>query len=275
MKTFALALGAGGARGLAHIAVIEALDEMGVKPVAIAGSSIGAVIGAGYAAGMSGHAMRHHVIALAHNRAEVMRRLMAARAGTLADFLAAHSRPRWWTPRSSARSFWPSGAGDFAALKIPLTVMATDLHAARPLSQGRAQARGRGLDRAAGPGAAGGDRRARADRRRRHQPAAVRQLARPGRRRRRGRCVRPADRRARRRADPWESLFATISVMSHTIVSHKLERRARPRAAAEHRHLPHARFLPGERHPARGRADQGRREREAGRPALKLTHRRA
>jgi len=29
MKTFALALGSGGARGLAHIAVIEALDELG------------------------------------------------------------------------------------------------------------------------------------------------------------------------------------------------------------------------------------------------------
>ena len=35
-KTFALALGGGGARGLAHIAVLEALDDMGRKPVAIA-----------------------------------------------------------------------------------------------------------------------------------------------------------------------------------------------------------------------------------------------
>jgi NTE family protein len=53
MKTFALALGGGGARGLAHIAVVEALDEMGVKPVAIAGTSIGALIGASYAAGIA------------------------------------------------------------------------------------------------------------------------------------------------------------------------------------------------------------------------------
>ena len=53
MKTFALALGSGGARGLAHIAVLEALDEMGVKPAAIAGTSIGALIGAAYAAGLS------------------------------------------------------------------------------------------------------------------------------------------------------------------------------------------------------------------------------
>ena len=54
MKSFALALGSGGARGLAHIAVIEALDEMGVKPTAIAGTSLGALIGAAYAAGMRG-----------------------------------------------------------------------------------------------------------------------------------------------------------------------------------------------------------------------------
>jgi predicted acylesterase/phospholipase RssA len=61
MKTFALALGAGGARGLAHIAVLEALDEIGVRPVAIAGSSIGALIGAAYAAGMTGKEIRRFV----------------------------------------------------------------------------------------------------------------------------------------------------------------------------------------------------------------------
>ena len=48
MKTFALALGGGGARGLAHIPVIEALDDLGVKPAAIAGTSIGALVGAAY-----------------------------------------------------------------------------------------------------------------------------------------------------------------------------------------------------------------------------------
>ncbi|HEY1543488.1 MAG TPA: patatin-like phospholipase family protein, partial [Xanthobacteraceae bacterium] len=52
MKTFALALGGGGARGLGHIAVFEALDEMGVKPTAIAGASIGALMGGAYAAGL-------------------------------------------------------------------------------------------------------------------------------------------------------------------------------------------------------------------------------
>jgi predicted acylesterase/phospholipase RssA len=70
-KTFALALGGGGARGLAHIVVIEALDEMGARPAAIAGTSIGALIGAAYAAGMSGKEIRRYVIGLAHNRGEV------------------------------------------------------------------------------------------------------------------------------------------------------------------------------------------------------------
>ena len=50
--TIAVAFGGGGARGLAHIHVIEALDELGIRPVAITGSSIGAIMGAGMAAGM-------------------------------------------------------------------------------------------------------------------------------------------------------------------------------------------------------------------------------
>ncbi len=84
-KNFALALGGGGARGLAHIAVLEALDEMGQKPVAIAGTSIGSLIGAAYASGMSGKEIRRFVIKLAHDRTEVLRRLIATRAGTFAN----------------------------------------------------------------------------------------------------------------------------------------------------------------------------------------------
>ncbi len=56
--TFGIAFGGGGARGLAHIHVIEALDELGIRPVAIAGSSIGAIMGAGMAAGLSGKDIR-------------------------------------------------------------------------------------------------------------------------------------------------------------------------------------------------------------------------
>ena len=46
-----LALGGGAARGWAHIGVIRALTEAGIKPDIIAGTSIGAVVGGCYAAG--------------------------------------------------------------------------------------------------------------------------------------------------------------------------------------------------------------------------------
>ena len=44
-----LALGSGSARGWAHIGVIQALGEMGIEPEIIAGTSIGAIVGAAYA----------------------------------------------------------------------------------------------------------------------------------------------------------------------------------------------------------------------------------
>jgi len=50
-KTVSLVLGSGGARGYAHIGVIEALEEQGYKIVSISGSSMGALVGGLYAAG--------------------------------------------------------------------------------------------------------------------------------------------------------------------------------------------------------------------------------
>ncbi len=47
----ALVLGSGGARGLAHIGVIQALEEQGWQIASIAGSSMGALVGGLYAAG--------------------------------------------------------------------------------------------------------------------------------------------------------------------------------------------------------------------------------
>ena len=46
-----LALGSGSARGWAHIGAIRALEERGVKPDLICGTSIGALVGAVYASG--------------------------------------------------------------------------------------------------------------------------------------------------------------------------------------------------------------------------------
>jgi len=50
-RRIALALGGGAARGWAHIGVLRALDEAGVKIGMIAGTSIGALVGGCYLAG--------------------------------------------------------------------------------------------------------------------------------------------------------------------------------------------------------------------------------
>jgi NTE family protein len=133
MKTFALALGGGGARGFAHIVVLEALDEIGVRPVAISGTSIGALIGAAYASGLSGREIRRHVIALAHNRAEVFRRLVQARAGSFANLLSiGFGSATMVDAEKFCRQFLPEKVPDvFEQLGIPLAVIASDLYARR------------------------------------------------------------------------------------------------------------------------------------------------
>lgn len=49
----ALVLGGGGMRGFAHIGVLQAFEEAGIRPDLVVGTSIGAIIGAAYAAGTS------------------------------------------------------------------------------------------------------------------------------------------------------------------------------------------------------------------------------
>src|SRR5262245_50818975 len=48
----ALVLGAGGARGFAHIGVIKVLEAAGIQPAVVVGSSAGAVVAALYAGGL-------------------------------------------------------------------------------------------------------------------------------------------------------------------------------------------------------------------------------
>ncbi len=136
MRSLALALGAGGARGLSHIAVFEVLDELGIKPVVIAGSSIGAVAGAIYAAGMNGKAIRRYVIDLAHNRADVWRRLMLARAGTIGDMFSGDftAAVRLDAEKLVAQFLPDLVPDDFGALGIPLTVVASNLYSRREVT---------------------------------------------------------------------------------------------------------------------------------------------
>ncbi|MDB5277519.1 MAG: patatin [Ferruginibacter sp.] len=53
MNKIGYVLSGGGARGFAHLGVIKYLEELGIKPHAIAGTSAGAIAGALYAAGKS------------------------------------------------------------------------------------------------------------------------------------------------------------------------------------------------------------------------------
>src|SRR3954471_9694527 len=60
----ALVLGGGGLKGFAHIGVFRALQEMGIEPTVVAGTSIGALIGAAYARGMDTSEMADRARAL-------------------------------------------------------------------------------------------------------------------------------------------------------------------------------------------------------------------
>lgn len=137
--TFAVAFGGGGARGLAHIHVIEALDEMGIRPVAIAGSSIGAIMGAGMAAGMSGRDIRAYAQTVLANRGEVLTRMWRARPGSFGEMMAGGFTFGQFDVARILRSFLPGAVPQtFAELRIPLQVTATDYygHALAVFSEG-------------------------------------------------------------------------------------------------------------------------------------------
>ena len=123
-----LALGGGGARGLAHIPVLEAFDELGLKPAAISGTSIGAIVGAGYACGMTGNDIRAYTTELLGNVPEIVSRIWSLRPRGLSEVLTGGA----FIPLDAERiaeNFLPSDIPkDFRALSIPLTVVATDYY---------------------------------------------------------------------------------------------------------------------------------------------------
>ncbi|MBB4064314.1 patatin-like phospholipase family protein [Gellertiella hungarica] len=127
--TIAIAFGGGGARGLAHIHVIEALDELGIRPVAISGASIGAIMGAGMAAGLSGAEIREHTLATVGNRANVVNRLWSLRPSTVKAAMSGGFRMGQFNLERILGVFLPEALPeDFADLQIPLKVSATDYY---------------------------------------------------------------------------------------------------------------------------------------------------
>jgi NTE family protein len=103
-----LALSGGSVRGIAHIGVLKALSEYGIRPKVIAGTSVGSLVGAGVAAGMSWQdlsAMAHAIFwpSLLHGR-------------TLERFCSKHL---------------PASFGD---LELPFAAMATTLPHRKPVT---------------------------------------------------------------------------------------------------------------------------------------------
>ena len=59
-KRIGIALGGGGARGLAHIGFLKVLDELDITPQIVSGTSIGAMLGALYCSGLSAQEIENH-----------------------------------------------------------------------------------------------------------------------------------------------------------------------------------------------------------------------
>ena len=126
-----LALGGGGARGMAHILVCEVFDELGLKPAVIAGTSIGAIIGAGYASGISGREMRELAVAFYSQKREVLTRLWRARPLGITDVLRGRLLSAQFDPELIIDQFVPGSERfpeTFEELQIRLKVISCDFY---------------------------------------------------------------------------------------------------------------------------------------------------
>ena len=115
-----LALSGGGARGLAHIGVLRVLEREGIPVDFLAGTSMGGLIAAAYAAGLDPDFMAQEALRMAS-----VRRLLA-----LADL----SLPRRGLfEGQKVRQYLARLLGErtFADLRIPLTLVAVDLNSGR------------------------------------------------------------------------------------------------------------------------------------------------
>lgn len=116
--TLGLALGGGGARGLAHVGVLKALDEAGLQPKVIAGTSMGSLIGGAYAAGFSARAIEREVLHLA-SRSRLIN--LADRIPSLRALFTGRRFEQYLNRTLGAEL-------TFADLRRPLAIATTDLN---------------------------------------------------------------------------------------------------------------------------------------------------
>lgn len=132
-RRIGLTLGGGGVRGLAHVGVLEVLDELGLEPCIISGTSMGAVIGALYASGLSGRAIRElihsHAVLKSDSWPDLFKKKSELLKWVDAFSLDLGSGGLINTDKFISYLFSEIGESKFEDLKIPLCVVATDFWA--------------------------------------------------------------------------------------------------------------------------------------------------
>ena len=112
-----LALSGGGARGLVHIGVLKSLEEAGIQPDYLAGTSMGGVIAAGYASGLSPFELEQ----IANEHSAVRKLLRLADPAITINGLFHGGR------LSNFFEQYLNGS-TFNDMRIPLTLVAVDLN---------------------------------------------------------------------------------------------------------------------------------------------------
>lgn len=121
-----VALGGGSARGLVHVAFIEAMDELGLRPSVIAGTSIGALIGAGWADGISGKDIRAHTVEVLGSMRSITGRIWTTHTRDMRRFITQGLSMQLDAERVVEAFIPPSFPETFRELRTPLYVIATD-----------------------------------------------------------------------------------------------------------------------------------------------------
>ena len=128
-----LALGGGGARGLAHIPMLEVFDELGLKPSIIAGCSFGALVGAAYASGIPAKEIGDHARHILANRVQAAKYLFGVKGARLGDLLQRRSFRSLQIDGEGLTSFiFPDGVAQrIEDTLIPLKIVTTDFNERR------------------------------------------------------------------------------------------------------------------------------------------------
>jgi len=127
-ETIGLALGGGGARGFGHIPVFRALEELGLKPGCVTGTSIGALMGAGFCAGMDSHDMEEYCLSSFGSLSKIISRFWRIRPKNLSEWKRRGVRLAQFQIGEIFPSFLPEIIpATFEDLSIPLGVVAADI----------------------------------------------------------------------------------------------------------------------------------------------------